>query len=534
MDAFSSLTQQVPDPTLVDENMQEIYRQRGNKVELYDTKAMAQWLSSYPEQEKSKMFDLFKGSQHPDLQPYEQKRSQIRTELMDSYVAIYEAAKEGKPIAAVDFEQVEKRYSQKMKRLLAEVEKKVPAIVRKEEKEGLLGGAVPIDPFADNQDKANLKVPPEVITQRIRELATNFRMAGYLEVGMLEDISPKAQAALTDHQVYDDALARRHGAFPRKDLSLSPGVNTREELLHDVLSKNPGVAVGDIHIFGEAASFITQQIKTLKESKVDTLYLEANSEMFDKYQNMSIAELKKLVAERKYKDNYLFSPADKDPNNPEKTRLDNDGTYVEMLIALRENNIRVVNIDKPEPGRSFETMEHRIATTNMTWVELVQEDRKKLAAQGKRGGKYVVWTGYDHLIDNDVGDGRVDDVLGVPVLAFEPGRKDSTQAFRRGISENEPDFYLPGGMQMYSMQRHTHIADLHDVIDTLNPLANLSGIADVIAVMKAQSRILQAAEGKAVEKITHDKFADMHPDPFVPKLPIKAGQPEILTKKAER
>ena len=436
----------------------------------------------------------FVGEVHPSLREHHIRLHALRQELLDSYVAIYEAAKNGHAVAAVDYSQVEERYNRKVEKLLADVKKDLPAIAKSDGQFGLIGHSEPAndDPFAPpSKDPPRWVVSPEELKGRVDDLLVRFNIQTLIPLGEHEKLTPKQEEAFTNYAVYDDALRKRFGKPPAKELDVAIEHLPREKVATTLLSHNPGLAITDIHVFGESMGFMADQAKAFKAANVDTFYVEDSQAHFDRYSRLSLEELKTLHKERKLGSIEMHSPRDEDTKDPEKTRLDNDGAYVEMLIAARENGIRVVRIDKDGAARETDlNMSHRIATTNMTWSERILADRKALADQGKPPGKFIVWGGMDHFVNSGDGRGRVDDVLGIPTIAFDKGNKNDPSLVRRGNGTYEADIYLPGGMQMMDARKHDNIGAVEEQLQMLRPLRTLHGVEIAIAALGAYKEAL--------------------------------------------
>ena len=476
-------------------------------------------------------FDIYaesRGDIHPELRPFVKHRQEIRQELLDSYVAIYEAAKAGKPIAAVDFTQVEERYNHKMTALLADVEKALPGIAAEDGRFGIIGHPKSMevtDPFAPPPaNPTQWVVSPDEIKDRVRDLSFRFKQSMFIPLGELETLTPKQQEALNEYSVYEQAITQRFGAPPAKHLDVDLGDKSRQEVMGALLANNPGVAVGDIHVFGESMAMLADQAKAFKAARVDTFYIEDSQNHFDAYSRLSLAELKQLHEKRELGELMLFSPRDDDPKDPAKTRLDSDGAYIEMLIAARENGIRVVRIDKDGAAREADlVMAHRLSSTNMTWSEKILADRRHLAAEGKTGGKFIVWGGLDHFTDNGDGKGLVDDVLGLPVVTFDKGHKDDPHAVRKGKGGYEADVYLPGGEQMMDAKTHDAIGAIEAQLYALRPLAALPALAAAIEALGAHKEQLIQSMYDESDRIHAHKYELKQQQQLPPPDPAAKG-----------
>ena len=138
--------------------------------------------------------------------------------------------------------------------------------------------------------------------------------------------------------------------------------------------------IDDVHVFDEASSALQEWIPTLKMQGVDTLYLEFPTLLFEQMEALSPDKIREL-AEDKYirtEDNTLIhigSAEDYAAEYGARTSDDVMGSWLEMIAALRENTIRVVNIDKKGQAREVElnmNSPQRISSTDFVWTEAIQ------------------------------------------------------------------------------------------------------------------------------------------------------------------
>jgi|GEM_PF-2362395 len=415
--------------------------------------------------------------EHPGLKPFAERCLSARQQLFDSYVAIYDAAKAGKPISAKDYREVEERYNRKCAALEKEFEKALPGIVALEEKQGKILESPNPNIFSDQR---------YIVTEHDRQrharfIKSDFQMMMTARPGDIEELTPRQSQTFADSKPYISALIKREGPLKEKNLNIAPDT-TRERLLPALLAKNPGVALGDVHFFGETNLYLASQMRELKKAGVDTIYLEDEDKHFKSMSALSDEQLRQLLRDRKLGDIILLGKAEADLTDPARSNTDPDGTYVQMMLAAREQGIRIIPIDKKGLARDQEPMVHRLATTNITWTDTIRRDRDLLEKQGKKAGKYIVWAGYDHLVDTPGSYGLVDDSLGLPVVAFEQGRKDNG-AVRRGV-ENEADFYVKGGEQYVTRPGYPQITTLSKQVDAMRPLEGVPGVGSVISAMR--------------------------------------------------
>jgi hypothetical protein len=251
------------------------------------------------------------------------------------------------------------------------------------------------------------------------------------------------------------AFYKQHidGVAPVENTGLNFQTDTEGELVADLLSKNPGFALGDAHNQNETLQFLTRNMAALRKTGVDTIYYEGG---VGQYNDLTSKELRSLADTGKFYDLVLptaqhtakhFNIAESDHRHK---------ALVLMVAAAKDHGIEIVDMDKGGPARTAESvvLKQRMASTNFSWTENIKADREAMEASGREPGKFVVFGGMYHFIRTNIAtdrvmagsNGLVDEALGIPLLAFEQANPQRSAAFRRSGNANGPDFYLPGGL----------------------------------------------------------------------------------------
>lgn len=259
--------------------------------------------------------------------------------------------------------------------------------------------------------------------------------------------SPEKVAEYLKGTVPLDRAFKREYGFKKKSLNVPDNVESPEQLLGFLLENNSGIAVGDTHTRNTAANFLVSNMEKFKKSGVDTIYYEHPTESFNKLNNSSIEELKKMLADitpemsKEYANltakHYRVKNADDIPS-----------ATIKLFIAAKENNMEVVNIDKKSHSRDVESnamaksaevddlfMPIRLASTNFTWTDAIIKDRKNKS----ENSKYIIFGGASHFRDEN--GGLIDNALGIPYIDFS--NHANTNEFIKNKSKHGADFYLP-------------------------------------------------------------------------------------------
>ena len=287
-----------------------------------------------------------------------------------------------------------------------------------------------------------------------------------------EAANPDVARSLNNPIALNNAFTRQYiePAPHRKNVTPAEGTHTEPELVADLLSKNPGIVIGDAHSFDDSLAFLNRNMPVFAMMNVRTIYMESEPYKFNLYTALSTDALRELSATRSYtdKNGFTIRLSSEDEVAAAYNVRDADDTgkaFVDVLIAAREHGIRVVNIDKTSYARDVEgisTFNHRVASTNFTWMDAIKADHE---AQGNPDARYVVFGGQGHFINAYAGPGLVDDALGLPVLAFD--RREDGPEFQRGHSPNGPDFYLSGGTNYNPTRLYVAAEDINQAGQTM-------------------------------------------------------------------
>jgi hypothetical protein len=343
------------------------------------------------------------------LEAVAQARASAAIELYTAYKNISERAKNGGYITADDFIKAENRYNQ----LMEPIEKSEYELLNKKTR--------------SKNETADIKA--------------NYVKEYYKKIVNWENSNPEIINGFNDVKFMDEAFQRQYLAFPTKNLSLPANTETPQQLITALLKNNDGIAIGDIHSHTSASmSFISDNIKTFKKARVDTIYIEMEEYEYKEINQLSTVELKTRLNART-PDDIKADAQELAKHYGVKEAGDAYGDTMRLFLAAKENGIRIANIDKQGPIRNFEaTM--RSPSTNFIWTENIISDRKN----AEPGSKYIVWGGAGHFTNSIVENGLVDERLGIPLIAFDSREKDAGKPLIiKGDSPNGADFYLPGG-----------------------------------------------------------------------------------------
>ena len=279
----------------------------------------------------------------------------------------------------------------------------------------------------------------------------------------------------------------------QKTLAKNANQSSEIDLIVDLLTKNPGIALGDVHTHDETSNFIAQHIDKFKGAGVDTIYIEFPSDYFKKINQLTVGELHQLVRDREYGDIKLPSAELNAMAYGARKSDDSFAAIMKMIAAAKENGIRVVNIDKPGDVRDVEcdlSPNHRVASTNFTWTQSIAEDRETLKEEGMEAGKYIVWGGVGHFTNAFTRKGLVDDGLGIPFIAFTNRPKDASPAVIPGIGWSGADYYFNGGADYSPAERIAFSEDVKHVTEKLEAVKSLPEVAIAVGILKGATYVI--------------------------------------------
>jgi hypothetical protein len=483
----------------------------------------------------------------PKLQELLQQDVDNRTGLLLAYQQIHDDAKVGKPISAQDFTGAEEQFNEESRRIKGLVSTEIRRIAGEH-----------IAPSHNQQVKTPIDSKDAVaqaeevrpgLFQRVKDffhtvmeraefqkrLETDYAIAKEDKFFQWKREHPEVLETIRYTKPVDEAFRRslQYNGH-RKNLALEECVTTQQDLVEDLLKKNRGIAIGDIHTFAQSARFVADNMATLKASGVDTLYIEFPDKQFQALDSMSAAQCRQFVRDRKYGDLTLPTAAQNAIANGTNSSDDMWAEWVNMIATAKEHGIRVVNVDKKGEVRNFEivqSLQHRVASTNWQWAANIETDRKQLEEKNQGGGKFVVFGGGFHFLRRSNGNGLVDDALSIPVVLFERREQSASPAFRREISPNGADFYLPGGTKYYDTQASVRATDADQIADGLEKIKCLPGVTAVIGVLRQFQENSEKAAYESTNPIKPVKIDDFTiPPDLTPKgVPIEKQQQKMQT-----
>lgn len=194
-----------------------------------------------------------------------------------------------------------------------------------------------------------------------------------------------------------EALIENFNSLPTKPLpSLSEAIThatSEVDLIEGMLAGNSGLVVGEAHQCAMPKQFLIDNMATLKEKGVTTIYLEhliyeSHQQLLDEYLRAGSAEPMPIELE------LYLKKIDKEFN------LEGTGTFYHLVKAAKESGIRIIAIDT---AASYSIVDKHIADLSSPEVTV---DRMKAmnAAMVKRfeehppenGGKFVAFVGSAH------------------------------------------------------------------------------------------------------------------------------------------
>ena len=243
-----------------------------------------------------------------------------RIELLKTYAALNEKAKTEK-ITADDYNRAEKELNERT------------WAIRKDVSELL--------------DK--LGIPTTDNTEQLK----NFSGISNDRIEKWKSVNPEIIEAIANVKNLDDAFRRDYLTnSPQKNLTIPENTDTPEKLLATLLQNNTGVAIGDWHSKTDSIYLIHNNMKTLKNAGVDTIYLELDEPSFSNFKLMSIAELQDKLNNRTPEERKRSAEINA-KNNHTKEADDDFGANLHLFLSAKENGINIVNIDKIGSARVF-------------------------------------------------------------------------------------------------------------------------------------------------------------------------------------
>ncbi len=400
----------------------------------------------------------------PELRQVVDGNVEARAELMLGYKAAIDGAESGKPIIGERLNKLQEKFDDAEKSSFSDdVEKMVyRAAYERTKAESAKDAAAAengqerstLATIAGGIGSAGMNVMRFISnTEKVRD---DFYDAYEARSKEWDDENKEALRGLNG-EALNAALMQQHvkDGKPAKNTDISPDTKDAQGLVKELLAKNDGIAIADVHVFDESYDFVGNNMKQLKEAGVKTIYVEENHEIYKQlYDRLSAEELRTFVKKgyiekpEEYIDMEITSPDENALNYGVKKSDHFQAAIINMYAAAKENGIKIVGIDEREPPFSDEAMPEwrRIGITNAIWTDNIKNHRAMMHVQGlvtgEDPGKYVVVGGRGHFTI----DGKVDELLGIPVVGFTKGAKNSEVAFEKTNTPSDPDFLLPGGV----------------------------------------------------------------------------------------
>ncbi|MFO0389775.1 MAG: hypothetical protein ACK502_08690 [Alphaproteobacteria bacterium] len=454
-------------------------------------------LTQDPQKNKAEAQNADKGDAYARLTPELKKvidaNVEARAELLLGYKAALDGAQNGAPIVGARLDKLQQQFNDKEQSVFSrDVEKMVMRAAAERTKADNVK-----DSPADNQSKPILTTLADaagtagISTLRFmsnhRNVMDDFD-AAYVERSEQWDSDNRDKLQGLNIDAFNNALMQQHvkDGLPKENTNINPDTKDAQGLLKDLLAKNNGVAVADVHVFDESYNFVGDNMKTLKEAGVKTIYAEMDHSVYQGlYDEMSAAELRSyaktgyFVDESRHYDLAITTP---DENARSYGREKSDhfvAAIINMYAAAKENGINVIGIDeKPIMDDALPDW-RRIGITNAVWTDNIKNHRAAMQLKGlvtgEDAGKYVVIGGAGHFRM----DGKADELLGIPTIAFTKGAKDASPAFERSSVPSDPDFLLPGGVDYLDIKKDLKVRKLDKVGNALLavPLSSPAAIA---------------------------------------------------------
>ncbi|MGE0753954.1 MAG: hypothetical protein AB7L92_02200 [Alphaproteobacteria bacterium] len=382
----------------------------------------------------------------PALQVICDRRVGVYTTLMLQYHQLIEESKAGKVIEGQEVEEIQRYYSEEINICCT------------------LRDTVAREQARADLTKENEPAPTEeAINQRANEIGWEFNR---------QVESRNAEWCNANRSIVDNVSrvnmveAARSQYLPpscKENADIEPTTRDIPGLITDLLAKNDGLAIGEVHTFDDSYRLISDNMATFKKAGVDTLYLEIRDESLEEYRALSSDELRQLARNRQYKDITVRSPQQVASNYNLRKSDDVDPAWYEMMATAKDHGIRLIGMDQYD---GFSDL--RISTCNFTWTDNIKADRKWLEEQGQGGGKYIVLGGNNHFTNKHYAYdmhriGLVDDALGIPTIMPDKMAYNAQPPFERGRSANGPDFYVAGGLDYAPTKTQTQQADAYEL-----------------------------------------------------------------------
>jgi len=333
--------------------------------------------------------------------------------LLKEYQNINKRAAQGELITAEDFRKAEQKYNI----AIQHISETAGQVISEEAAK-----------TAHNQEEI-IPIAKDLSNKLSEQSATYLDIYKKTHPDVLSDIENVANL--------DNSFLKQHKNAPEKNTSISSNIDSNKELVTDLLSKNNGVAIADIHTKSDSLKLIADNMADYKNAGVDTVYMEIGNSEYQSLSSLSIEQLKEKINSRTPEE---ISAAISENKKHFHSDVGHDsyGDMMKVFLAAKENGVEIISIDKTGSARNFESrnVEHRISSSNYEFTENIEQDRK----QNHKEGKYLVFGGENHFGEKGQQRGLVDEALGIPVVAFT---EENNTKITKGTNPNGADFYIP-------------------------------------------------------------------------------------------
>ncbi|MGE0753953.1 MAG: hypothetical protein AB7L92_02195 [Alphaproteobacteria bacterium] len=172
---------------------------------------------------------------------------------------------------------------------------------------------------------------------------------------------------------------KQAGLLVPENIALAPETKDTAGLFKDLLSKNPGIALADIHIFDDSFATVEKHMDTLKASGVDTIYIEHDPAWVHTVMNFTPEQMAQLEKENKVDDITIRGAHENALNYRFHTSEDMYAGMLSMMKAAKERGIAVKGMDEYPAANALGLASwRRIGSTNAIWTDNIRHDREVL------------------------------------------------------------------------------------------------------------------------------------------------------------
>ncbi|MFO0389777.1 MAG: hypothetical protein ACK502_08700 [Alphaproteobacteria bacterium] len=320
------------------------------------------------------------------FQKFVDRQVENRGRLLLGYQEILDGAKQGRPVRGEDLDRLQEEYMDEYRKQQKEISSfftaasyisdisqpkeeqpyggmwswSEPDEKKSQEKNQPVAGKegrqksehFPGQPDGDKSKSENKEMAPESQFKnkyrKMLQFADNIDAAHKYKIEQWNEEHEDKLKGL-DIDAINSALlkqSRKSGEIPRENIQLDPETKNTPELFKDLLSKNPGIAIADVHIFDDSFAMVDKHMATLKQAGVDTIYIEADPDWVKKVVSFSPEDIQKLQAEGKRGDISIRTAQQNAWNYKMHTSEDFFAGMLNMIKSAKEHGIAVKGMDE--------------------------------------------------------------------------------------------------------------------------------------------------------------------------------------------